>query len=129
MPEHQPAVHSELGDYSHVLDDGLGTFYISGQVPVDPGGEFVGSDDMEVQTRRVFENLVAVLGSVDLSIDSLVKLTVFLVDRADAAGYSAVRREFLTYPFPVSSVVIVASLLDPRWKLEVDAVAVRRAPR
>ncbi len=103
--------------------DGDHTYYISGQVPLTSDGDVAGGD-ITSQCHQVMKNLVTALESADLDTHSVVKLTVFLTDRADAAAFSDVRREYFDVPFPASSMVVVASLLDERWKLEVEAVAV-----
>lgn len=120
-----PGIHPELGGYSHVVFDGDRTFYISGQVPVTPAGELAG-EDMPTQARQVMENLTAALTAAELDAASIVKLTVFLTDRNDAAAFSEARAAHLEPPLPASSMVVIDSLLDERWKLEVEAIAVKR---
>lgn len=116
-------LHPELGDYSHVVFDGDHTYYISGQVPLTSQGDIAG-DGMIGQSHQVMKNLVKALESADLDTDSVVKLTVFLTDPADGATFAEVRRQYFSAPFPASSMVVVASLLNERWKLEVEAIAV-----
>lgn len=118
-------LHPELGEYSHVMFDGASTFYISGQVPLAADGEIAG-EDTTTQARQVMANLVEALAAAGLDTDSVVKLTVYLTDRADAADFAAVRGEFFDAPYPTSSIVVVSSLLDERWRLEVEAVATQQ---
>ena len=128
MPRHAievPSSHEELGAYSHIVDDGRGTLYVSGQIPVDEAGSFIGSDDIRVQSRQTLENLRAALDAAGVTTNDVVKLTTYLVDADDISGLASVRSEFFEPPFPASSVVIVAALLDARWRVEIDAVAVR----
>jgi enamine deaminase RidA (YjgF/YER057c/UK114 family) len=117
-------LHRELGSYSHIMFDGDRTFYISGQVPLTPAGDLVG-DDAAAQARQVFANLAAALAAMNLDTHDVVKLTTYLTDRAHAAAFAATRDEFLAPPYPASAVVLVSGLLDARWKLEVEAIAVR----
>ena len=52
-------------------------------------------------------------------------MTTFLTSAADVGAFAAVRAEFFNAPFPASSVVVVKELLDARWKLEIEAIAVQ----
>jgi enamine deaminase RidA (YjgF/YER057c/UK114 family) len=116
--------HQELGNYSHVVHDGRGTFYISGQGPVDTTGALVGADDATAQTRQVMQNIVAAVEAAGLTSDAVVRMTVYLVDRTVVPAFVAARTDFFSAPFPASTVVIVSGLIDEDWKLEIDAVAV-----
>jgi len=120
---HVSGVHPELGDYSHVMFDGDRTYYLAGQVPVGPDGE-PAAGDIASQARQVMENLSAALEAAELDTSAVVKLTVFLTDPADAPAFAEVRSQFFSQPYPASSMVVVSSLLDPSWKVEVEAVAV-----
>ncbi len=67
--------------------DGAGSFvFVAGQGPISADGELVGSGDFEAQVRQTFENLRTVLEQAGASLESVVKLTVFLTDIGDAAG-------------------------------------------
>ena len=117
-------VHAELGAYSHVTRATGEVLHVSGQAPVALDGTTV-EGDVTIQAEQVFANLEAVLASAGATTDDVVKVTTFLVDAADAAAVGAVRSRHFTAPFPASSVVVVAGLLDAAWRLEVEAVAVR----
>ena len=66
----------------------------------------------------------AVLNSVGGTMDDIAKVTVFVTDVADIAAIHAVRSEFFSKPYPASTLVQVAQLIDPDWLIEIDAVAV-----
>jgi enamine deaminase RidA (YjgF/YER057c/UK114 family) len=55
----------------------------------------------------------------------LVRLTTYLIDPRDRADYMAVRDRFVGSPPPASTLVAVAALADPRYRIEVEAVAAR----
>ena len=115
-----------IGPYSQaVCCDGW--VYCSGQVALDPAsGEMVG-DDVAVQTRRVFENLAAVLAAAGSSLGLVVKCTVYLASMDDFATVNEVYAGFFEAPFPARACVEVARL--PKDALvEVDVVA-RRVDR
>jgi 2-iminobutanoate/2-iminopropanoate deaminase len=96
--------------------------YTAGQIPIDPvTGNFV-EGGIAAQTRRVLENLKAVLEAAGSSLDRVVKATVFLRDMADFAAMNEVYTEYLGHAKPARSTVAVAEL--PRQALiEIDLIA------
>lgn len=110
------------GGYSHAVAAGGELLFVAGQVGVDAGGTLAGPD-VAAQARQAFANLAAVLGAAGASLDAVVKLTVYLTDAAHAAEVARVRAELLERPYPASTAVIVAGLLDPAWKVEIEAIA------
>jgi reactive intermediate/imine deaminase len=115
-----PDAPQAIGTYSQAVRAG-NTVYLSGQIPLDPKtGELV-AGDMEVQVRRVFDNLraVAIASGGDLS--QVVKLNVFLTDLAHFALVNRVMAEYFEQPYPARAAVGVAAL--PRGSaVEMDAV-------
>ena len=98
--------------------------HISGHVSQDADGNTVGRGDMSAQTRQVLENIRGVLHSVGGTMSDIAKVTVFVTDVADIAEIHAVRAEFFRKPYPASTLVQVAQLIDPDWLIEIEAVAV-----
>jgi len=115
-----PSAPKAIGTYSQAVKHG-GTVYVSGQIPLDPAtGELV-TGPMEVQVRRVFENLKAVVSAAGGSFAQAVKLTVYLIDFADFAALNKVMGEFFSEPYPARVTVQVAGL--PRGaRVEIDCV-------
>lgn len=118
-----PSVAPPGGDFSHAVVGEGKTVLVSGQVGLTAAGALAGPD-VESQARQAFGNLEAVLAAVGCELGSLLKLTVFLTSRDDVAALARVRAEYLSAPFPASTVVVVAGLLDPDWKIEIEAMAV-----
>ena len=115
------AVAPPVGNgYSHAVVAG-GAVYVAGQIGVDTGGEV--PDGFEAQARRAFENLRAVLAAAGAELTDIVKVTVFLVERCDLAGYRAVREDYPDH-LPASTLVVVDSLATPELRFEIDAIAV-----
>jgi enamine deaminase RidA (YjgF/YER057c/UK114 family) len=112
--------------YSHaVAYDGRGVV-VSGQVPLDPDGTLVGAGDAERQTTQVFTNLATALAAAGASLDDVVKITVYLTDRADLAAFRRARDRFVAGSRPpASTLVFVRGLVDPEFRVEIDAVAIR----
>ena len=98
-----------IGPYSQAID--CGSFLVtSGQVPFDPKtGEFVPGGIQE-QTRQVLTNVKAILEAAGLTMDNVVKTTVFLQNMSDFAAMNAVYAEFFTEgQYPARSAVEVGS--------------------
>ena len=98
--------------------------YVSGQAAVDRQGRTVGGSDFEAQARQVFANLAAVLEAAGSGLEHVVKVTIFVTDMAVLDQVVRLRREFFTPPYPADTIAQVASLADPEWQIEVEAVAV-----
>ena len=95
---------------------------ISGQVGITPDGTIL--DDPEAQVGQVFANLGAILAAHGMSVTNIVKTTVFLTDSALLGALRAKRGAFMQGHTPASTLLIVAGLADPRFKVEVEAEAV-----
>jgi 2-iminobutanoate/2-iminopropanoate deaminase len=95
--------------------------YISGQIPVGKDGSVPsGFGD---QFRMAWANIEAQLRAADMTLDNLVKITVFLADRRFAAESREVRRAILGDRRPALT-VIIAGIFDAAWLVEIEAVAV-----
>jgi 2-iminobutanoate/2-iminopropanoate deaminase len=110
-----------IGPYSPAVQAGAFLF-ISGQVPIDPAtGEVVGGG-IAAETRRVLENVRALVEAGGLTMADVVRTTVFLTDLNDFAAMNSVYGEFFPAPSPARSTVQVARL--PRdVRVEIDAIA------
>ena len=115
---HAPAA---TGPYSQAIQVG-NLVYTSGQIPIDPRtGTFVEGGVRE-QTRQSLLNVKAVLEEAGLTMDSVVKTTVFMADMGDFADMNAVYAEFFSEPYPARSAVAVKTL--PKGALvEIEVVA------
>ena len=110
-----------IGPYSSALRAGQ-LLFISGQVPLDPATGAVVTGDIAAQTRRVLENIGALLAAGGLTYADLVRTTVFLADMNDFAAMNEVYRTYLTEPYPARSTIEAARL--PRdARIEIDAIA------
>jgi 2-iminobutanoate/2-iminopropanoate deaminase len=110
-----------LGPYSQAIRAG-GFLFCSGQIALDPSTGQVAGADVAVQTRRVLENLRAVLEAGGSSLGEVAKTTVYLRRMEDFAAMNAVYAEFFTERPPARATVEVARL--PKDVLvEIEAVA------
>lgn len=108
--------------YNHGLRAG-NTLYLAGQVARDENGAVVGKD-ATTQARQVYANIGRVLAAAGARWTDIVKITTYLVNRADSQAVSAVRFEHLGDHRPPHTGLIVAGLGSPDLLLEVDVVAV-----
>jgi len=119
-PDGTPPVNG----YSHAVAFQGRLVAVSGQVPLDADGRLVGRGDPEAQARQVFANLEAALAAAGATMDHVVKLTVFLTDMADLAAFRKARDEFIRADTPpASSLVRVSGLVNPEFRIEVEALA------
>jgi reactive intermediate/imine deaminase len=117
-----PTAPAAIGTYSQAIRAG-GTLYLSGQLPLDPGTGQLVEGDMRAHIRQVFRNLAAVAGSAGTTLDSAVKVTVFLTDLGHFPLVNEVMAEFFQAPYPARAAIGVASL--PRGaSVEADAILV-----
>lgn len=108
--------------YSQAIAASGAFVFVSGQVPVDPATGALVEDDITTQTRRVLDNVAAVLGGAGATLADVVKSTVFLVDMSDFAAMNAVYAEAFGAHAPARSTIGVAALpLGARVEIEVVA--------
>ena len=107
--------------YSRALRVGDRVF-VAGTAPKFDDGEV--DPDPGVQARRCMEIIEEALGRVGSSVRDVVRTRVYLVDAADFEVIGAVHGEYFADVLPVNTTVVVASLLDPRWKVEIEVEAV-----
>ena len=121
----RPAGLPPASGYSHAVTFGGRLVVISGQVPADGAGALVGQGDPAAQVRQVFENLNAALAAAGATMEQVVKLTVFLTDLADLEVFRRVRDEYISLDRPpASSLVQVSGLVNPEFRVEIEALAV-----
>ena len=101
--------------------------FVAGQIGWDERQQFV-SDDFAAQVRQALANVVAVLDCAGARGEHIVRMTWFVTSRdeynAALVEIGASYREIVGRNFPAMSVVIVAGLLEPRAKVEIEATAI-----
>ena len=112
-----------IGPYSQAIEAG-GMVFVSGQLPIDPAtGEFAEGGVKEL-TRQSLTNMQNILAEVGLTLDNVVKTTVFLADMSDFADMNEVYAEFFSAPYPARSAVAVKTL--PKGALvEIECIAAK----
>jgi reactive intermediate/imine deaminase len=109
-----------IGTYSQAVKAGQ-TVYLSGQIPLVPETMEMIEGDIEVQIRRVFDNLQAVAKAAGGTLSDVVKLNVFLTDLAHFPVVNQVMAEYFTEPYPARAAIGVAALPKDAG-VEMDAV-------
>lgn len=116
-----PAAPGAIGPYSQAVRCG-DLIFTAGQIALDPATGKLVEGNVTVQTRRVLDNVKAILDAAGSGLDRVVKTTVFLKDMGEFAAMNAVYAEFFPADPPARSTVEVARL--PRdVRVEIEAVA------
>lgn len=110
-----------IGPYSQAVRVGS-IIFCAGQVPLDPKTGEIVSQDIAEQTRRVLENVTAILRSEGLTLANVVKTTVFLADFGDFQKMNEVYATYFKNPAPARSTVGV-STLPKNARVEIEAIA------
>jgi len=121
---HTDSAPAAIGPYVQAVVAPQGRLvFLSGQIGLEPStGELV-SENFEGQVRQAFANMQAVITAAGGTMESIVKLTLFLTDLSKFASANAIMAELIPQPFPARSTLGVASL--PKGaQFEVEAVIV-----
>ena len=110
-----------IGPYSQAIRAGSMVF-CAGQVPLDPKTGEIVSQDIDEQTRRVLENIAAILRAERLTLANVIKTTVFLADFGDFQKMNEVYATYFSNQPPARSTVGV-STLPKNARVEIEAIA------
>jgi 2-iminobutanoate/2-iminopropanoate deaminase len=117
-----PEAPVAVGPYSQAVRVGS-TIYCAGQIPLDPKTGQIVAGDISAQTRRVLENIKAVLNAEGLTFENIVKTTIFLTDLADFQTVNEIYGSYFKQAPPARSTVQVPAL--PKGaRVEIETIAV-----
>ncbi len=106
------------------------TIHITGQVAWDADGQILHVGDAKAQTHAALDHIATILAEVGGTLDDLVSMTTYLIDRSDWPRISEARAErFAPDHGPVSTAIMVAGLADPELLVELQCIAVIPADR
>ena len=112
--------------YSHGVAARGRTLHVSGMVGWDAAGQFH-TDDFVAQSRQALVNIVAVLREGGAGPEHIVRLTRYVLDRAEyldaTKALGAAYREVMGAHYPAMSAIAVAGLMEPRARVEIEATA------
>jgi enamine deaminase RidA (YjgF/YER057c/UK114 family) len=94
---------------------------VSGTAPIWPSGEC--PPDVDKQARRCFEIIEKALSDLGSSLSDVVRTRMYVTSADDAEAIGQVHGEIFGMVRPAATMIVVATLLDPRWKVEVEAEA------
>ena len=115
-------VASPAGHYSHGIVTSGRILFVAGQVALDEKGTLVGGGDAAAQTRQVLANLQRVVESAGASMAHVARTTVYLTRLEDRGPVGEVRAEFFPAPPPANTLLVVVSLAQPEFLVEIDAI-------
>lgn len=95
---------------------------VAGTAPIWPDGSC--DPDPEAQARRCLEIIVAALSEAGAQPSDVVRTRMFITNAADSDAIGRAHGAVFGEARPASTMVVVAGLLDPRWKVEMEAEAV-----
>ena len=118
-PEAKPVATYKMA----TRQEGGQLLYISGQVARDTDGNVVGKGDMRTQARQVFQNLRQVLQAAGGDFKDLMKITTYITNIEDFPAVVEVRSAVFQGELPASTLIVVKSLFNPDFLIEVEGVA------
>ena len=116
-----PHAPQAIGPYSQAVRMGS-LLFVSGQIPLDPATGTMTDGDIAAQTRRVFQNIGAILEAAGASFANVARTTVYLADMADFTAMNEVYATFFESPAPARSTVQAAGL-PKNARVEIDVIA------
>ena len=121
------SIHPPFARYAHGVEVPAGArlVFCSGQLGI--GLEGVIPPDVEGQARLCFAAIAAILAEAGMGLADLVRLNAYVVGADCLAGYMKVRDEFVGDPPPASTLMIVQGFARPEFKVEIEALAARKA--
>jgi 2-iminobutanoate/2-iminopropanoate deaminase len=93
-----------LGPYSQAVRCG-NAIYVSGQLPIDPVSGKLVDGGIQEQTRRLFENIRAIVEAAGSSLRSVAKVTVFIADWNDFGAFNEIYAQVFAPPYPARSTI------------------------
>ena len=98
---------------------------VAGTAPIWPDGSC--DEDAARQARRCFEIIGEALGAAGAGLDDVVRTRMYITSPDHVEAVGSVHGEIFYRVRPVATMVVVAALLDPRWKVEIEAEAALRS--
>ncbi|MCA3262318.1 MAG: RidA family protein [Telmatospirillum sp.] len=123
VPHNPPTVFPPYRGYAHATEIKGGTrlLVISGLNGFESDGQTM-PESFEAQAELIWSHIRAILASADMGIENLISLRTYLADPKFDEANAQMRAKQLGM-HRVASTVVCCQLLEPRWKLEVEAMA------
>lgn len=117
-----PNAPAPVGSYSQAVLV-KETLYISGQIAINPFTGELNTGEIQSQAKQVMENILALLDAANLTVDNLVKCSIFLTNMEDFAKVDSIYASYFKESFPARETVQV-SALPKGVNIEISAIAV-----
>jgi len=124
IPINTSGAPAAIGPYVHAIRLG-DLLFTSGQIPLDPHTGEIIPGDITAHTRRVMDNLHAVLAAAGVNWNRVVKTVIFLTDMNDFAAVNAVYAEYFANIEPPARSTIQVAALPKGARVEIEMVAAR----
>jgi 2-iminobutanoate/2-iminopropanoate deaminase len=112
-----------IGPYSQAIAAGNFVF-VSGQIPMDPSTGEIISENIKAETKKVMENIQAILTESGLTFGNIVKTSIFLTDMQSFAQVNEVYGTYFTNQFPARETIQVAAL-PKNVNVEISVIAIK----
>ncbi len=122
---HTKQAPAAIGPYSQAVQN-REMIFCSGQIGLDPASATIVEGGIEIETRRVLQNLGEVLAAAGVDFVDVVRTTIFMVDLGEFEIVNRIYGEHFSPPYPARSTVQVAAL-PRKARIEIDAIAMKRA--
>ena len=125
----QPKSFTEImGAYSHGVQVDVGDsviVFVTGQIAMDKNGNVVAPGDIVKQTEFIFENIKQILKEGGVTIDDVVKATIFVTNILHFKDISAVRNKYFEKSKPVSTLVEINKTVKEGCVVEIEVIAIK----
>ncbi len=115
---------SPIGPYNQSVLAG-DTLYISGQIAIHPKTQILVLDSLEAETRQVLENLKAVLTAAEMSLDNVVKTSIFISDMSLFGEINEIYSQYFDPNIAPARETVAVKGLPKNVNVEISAIAVR----
>lgn len=119
-----PGAPAPIGPYSQAIlvED---TLYVSGQIPIDPKTGVLQDQTIEIATKQVMDNILALLDAVDMKNENIVKCSIFLQDLGNFNKVNDVYASYFNDIIPPARETVQVSKLPMDVDVEISCIAVR----
>lgn len=118
-----------MGAYSHGIRVDIGDseiFFVTGQIAMDKNGKAVAPNDINKQTKFIFENIQTILSEGEASLDDVVKAVIYVTDISKFKEISSIRNEYFAKAKPVSTLVEISKTVKDGCDIEIEVVAIKK---